>query len=436
MRAMLSRREWLCAAAAAWPARAASNGAIADFPLPDALVDSNGARVANERAWYKHRRPEILGLFAEQVYGRTPKGRVAASFHSGSEDKHALDGKAVRRQVTMRLGGEAGPAVRILLYLPSGAQRRVPVFVGLNFGGNHTVAADPGIDLAEVWTQDPAAPRIAGTSNENAGHVSHTASEATRGRAASQWQVEKILAAGFGLATAYYGDIEPDFKGGMSHGVRPLFFANAQTTPDTDQWGAIGAWAWGLSRIADYLHTDRGVDARRIALIGHSRLGKTALWAAAQDERFALVVSNESGKGGASLYRRLEGETIEHLNTAFPHWFCGNFHRYNGHPDRVPVDGNLLLALSAPRPLYVASAEDDHTSDPPGEFYSAMIAGRVYELLGGHGLGTDAMPAVNTPVGSASMRYHVRTGRHDVTAFDWEQYLKFAGERFGAARAG
>ncbi len=425
----LTRRQLLVTAASLCTAQAA----ISDFPLPDALTGSDGKPIRTTHEWNKRRRPELLRVFAGQVYGRTPSRRVMVNYRVDSEDKHALNGVAVRRQITAQFAGGAGPAVRILLYLPAGSDRRVPVFLGLNFGGNHTVAADPGIDLAEVWTRDPSAPRIA--SGTNVTFVQHTAAESSRGASASQWQVEKILAAGFGLATAYYGDIEPDFNGGMGHGVRPLLFSNGQTEPDSDQWGAIGAWAWGLSRIADYLETDRGVDARRIALIGHSRLGKTALWAAAQDERFALIVSNESGKGGASLYRRLQGETIEHLNTAFPHWFCTNFHRYTGHPDQVPVDGNLLLAMAAPRPLYVASAEQDHTSDPPGEFYSAMLAGKVYELFGRQGLGTMTMPPVNTPVGSSDLHYHVRTGRHDVTAFDWEQYLKFAGAHFRMAVA-
>jgi hypothetical protein len=423
----LTRRGFLAGAAGLCAAQAAP-AKIADYPLPDALTGSDGKHIRGTHDWEKRRRPELLRLFAGQVYGQTPKRRVAVDYHVISEDKHALNGVAVRRQIVAQFGGGAGPRVRILLYLPVGIERSAPVFLGLNFGGNHTVAADEGIELAEVWTRDESAPRIAG--GHGVPYVQHTAAEGTRGSAASQWQVEKILAAGFGLATAYYGDIEPDFDGGMSHGVRPLFFAPGQTAPDSDQWGAIGAWAWGLSRIADYLETERSVDAHRIALIGHSRLGKTALWASAQDERFGLVVSNESGKGGASLYRRLEGETIEHLNTVFPHWFCTNFHRYTGHPDQVPVDGNLLLAMTAPRPLYVASAEEDHTSDPPGEFYSAMLAGEVWELFGRAGLGTTVMPGVNTPVGSADLHYHVRTGKHDVTAYDWEQYLKFAAARF------
>jgi hypothetical protein len=192
-----------------------------------------------------------------------------------------------------------------------------------------------------------------------------------------------------------------------------------------EQWSAMGAWAWGLSRAVDYLREDPRVDALHIGVVGHSRLGKAALWAAAQDTRFNLVISNESGKGGASLLRRGYGETIDHLNGAFPHWFAPAYKQYTGHPEKLPVDGNELLSLIAPRPLYVASAAEDLGSDPKGEFLSAVNAGRVYALLGRRGLGISQMPAVDQPV-MHDIGYHVRSGKHDVTEFDWDQYLAFA----------
>lgn len=416
---------------AAVVALAASAGAqtIPDMVAtpPEALRFAGGKSVATAAEWGK-RRAEILREFTESVYGRTPKEKIAVRYRVVESDAHALNGTAVRKQITATFGNrDDGPQMHILLYLPAGAKGRSPVFVGLNFTGNHTVAADDGIALNSIWQRPAGAPRGEGVL------VKQMAQASQRGSGAGRWQVDKIIAQGFGLATVYYGDIEPDFDGGMKYGVRALFLKNGEAAPGPREWGAIGAWAWGLSRTVDYLETDSGVDPKRIALIGHSRLGKTALWAAAQDERFALVVSNESGKGGASLYRRKEGETIEHLNTAFPHWFSGEFHQYTGHPERVPVDANLLLALIAPRPLYVASAEEDHTSDPPGEFYGEMLASPVYELLGRPGLGTEEYPAVNHPVGSAAMAYHVRTGKHDVTAYDWEQYLRFAAKAFGTA---
>jgi (4-O-methyl)-D-glucuronate---lignin esterase len=388
---------------------------VGKYTLPDPLVLQDGRRVRDAGTWFQRRRPEILRLFETNVYGRTPTRRLHTRFELTSVDKHALGGKAIRKQVTVLFSSKKdGPKMDLLLYVPADAHKPVPVFVGVNFAGNQAVDADPGIRLGGVWVN----------------RVRQPAGEATRGRAASRWQVEKILARGYALATAYYGDIEPDFAGGMKYGVRPLFFRKGQSEPAADEWGAIGAWAWGLSRMVDYLVTDPDIDGGKIALIGHSRLGKTALWAGAQDTRFALVISNDSGEGGAALSRRNFGETIADLNRAFPHWFCANYRKYSGHAGEMPTDQHMLLALIAPRPLYVASAEGDRWSDPRGEFLSAVAAGPVYELLGKQGLGTDQMPAVGHPI-MHTIGYHIRTGKHDITAYDWDQYLDFADMQFG-----
>lgn len=393
---------------------------VPKYTLPDPLTMRNGERVRDAQTWVERRRPEILDLYRSEVFGRSPARPAALNFEIASSGKAALDGRAVRKRVTVWLAGRDGPKMDLLLYLPAGAKKPSPVFLGLGFAGNQSVSADPAIPLAEEWTRDPATNAL----------VKRRAEEKSRGSAAEAWQLEKVLEHGYGLATVYYGDIEPDFAGGIQYGIRPLFFRPGQTQPAPDDWGAIAAWAWGLSRAMDYLEADRDVDARRVAVIGHSRLGKTALWAGAQDTRFSIVISNDSGEGGAAISRRNFGERTADLNAQFPHWFCGNFKKYDNREDAMPVDSHMLLALIAPRPLYVASAEEDLWADPRGEFLGVVNASPVYELLGKQGIGTDRMPAVHQPIMHA-VAYHVRAGGHGITAYDWEQYLKFADLQWG-----
>jgi hypothetical protein len=389
------------------------------YRLPPLLAMNDGAPVRAAEDWTK-RRAEIRALLESQMFGRAPARPADLSFTVDSIDKAALGGKAVRKEVSIKARGRS---FRLLLYLPANATSPVPVFAGLGFDPNQSVSADPGITLAGTWVQN----------NETKAIELQPAREDSRGSAASRWQPDTILARGFGLATMYYGDIEPDIPGAMPTSIRGAYLQPGQRTLGGDEWGAIAAWAWGLSRVADYLATDKAVDARRLALVGHSRLGKAALWAGAMDTRFSIVISNDSGEGGAAISRRMFGETVADLNNRFPHWFCGDYKQYSGHEGEMPFDSHMLLSLIAPRPLYVASAEEDQWADPKGEFLAALAASEVYELLGKKGVGTATMPPVNQPVGDA-VRYHVRTGKHNITAYDWQQYLDFAERKFRPER--
>ena len=384
------------------------------YTLPDPLRFADGSPVADAAAWRERRRPELLRLFEEHVYGRSPGPPAKMRFVVVESSAQALGGLATRRQVRVLLDGtESGPAFEILLYVPNAARRPVPAFLGLNFDGNHAVHPDPGIRLSTAWM------------GEGPGVVEHRATEAARGTNAASWPVERILDRGYALATVYYGDLEPDHPDGWKDGVRARIGPGTTGRFAPDDWGAIAAWAWGLQRALDYLQTDPDVDGRRVAVIGHSRLGKTALWAGAQDERFALVVSNDSGEGGAALARRQFGETTANITTTFPHWFAPRLPEYAGREEALPVDQHELLALVAPRPLYVASATEDLWADPRGEFLAAKAAEPVYRLLGRPGLGVEEMPVPDRPVGD-SIGYHLRRGTHALTAYDWEQYLDFA----------
>ncbi len=389
--------------------------AVPEYTLPDPLVDADGDRIRYRRQW-SDRREELLELFAVKMYGKSPDPLPGMHFRIRGMDPDALDGKALRKQVRVYFSDDPeGPSMDLLLYLPARRSGRVPVFLGLNFYGNQTVHSDPGIALPEGWVAN----------NEEFGITQNRATEASRGVRVGRWPVERILERGYGLVTAYYGDITPDRDSAFREGVHSLYLREGQQFPRDDEWGAIAAWAWGLQRAMDYLAYDPDIDESRVAVMGHSRLGKAALWAGVQDERFALVISNDSGCGGAALSRRRFGETIARITTAFPHWFCRNFEAFADNEDQLPFDQHQLIALVAPRPVYVASAEDDLWADPKGEFLAAREAGKVYEFLGLEGLTASSMPEVEKPVMSR-VGYHIRKGKHDVTNYDWEQWLDFA----------
>jgi hypothetical protein len=391
------------------------------YTLPDLLKANSGKWIKTKRDWEKTRRPELLKLFSENVYGKTPTAKIPLFFVQRSVDRSALGGTAVRKEVTVFFGVDKTRSMELLLYFPRHVKGPVPVFLGLNFAGNQVVNADPGITVTRRWVRDGNAPSV----------VDHHATESSRGSQASDWVVEDILAKGYGLATIFCGDLQPDRAESFGESVHTLFYKPGQLEPDRDEWGAIGAWAWGLSRAMDYLETDKQVNARQVAVIGHSRLGKAALWAGAQDSRFALVVSNNSGEGGAAITRRKFGETIGIINNAFPHWFCENYKQFANKEDALPVDFHELIALMAPRPVYIASASEDWWADPKGEYLSGYYASPTYALYGLKGLAKAGPPGADEPVGEGKIGYHMRKGGHTMNRYDWEQYLNFADRCFG-----
>jgi hypothetical protein len=394
-------------------------------PLPGMLVTGEGDPVDSQEIWEQVRRGEILELFRDHVYGRVPDAQPVVRFAEAVPATVSLGGRAIRKEVDIKVSGNGDTlSMGLLIFMPSGHPGPVPMFLGLNFYGNHTILPDEEIRITGSWVRN----------NEELGITGNRATPASRGGKSGRWPVEMILSRGYGLATMCYCDIDPDFDDGFRNGIHAIM-GPEPLSRDSGSWGSIAAWAWGLSRAMDYLETDPGVDHQRVAVIGHSRLGKTALWAGAQDDRFALVISNNSGCGGAALSRRDSGERVSDINTSFPHWFATRFHFYNNNEGALPVDQHMLLALIAPRPLYVASAENDTWADPHGEYLSLYEAGKAYALYGTQVMKDIRLPATDHPVWRGKLGYHVRSGDHDLTGYDWEQYLDFADRHLNARKS-
>jgi hypothetical protein len=371
---------------------AAAQGLALD--LPDPLTTVSGEKVTSARVWQKTRRPEVLELFRKNIYGRMPVRRPEKlKFDVFDSANDALAGTAIRKQVRISYAGPNGEGtLRLVLFIPKAKPQRHPCFL-------------------LICNREP----------ENI--------DPTRTTKSPFWPAEEIVARGYAAAAFFNGDVAPDKASEfLTSGVQALLGTPGKRSPDG--WGAIAAWAWGASRAMDYLVTDRGIDPKRVAVVGHSRGGKTALWAGAEDERFALVVSNDSGCTGAALARGKQGERVADINRGFPHWFCENYRRYSNHEEELPVDQHMLAALIAPRLLYIASASEDAWADPRSEFLCGVHASPVYRLFGLKGLETAEMPGPETPLHQGSIGYHLRTGKHNLTEYDWARFMDFAGRHW------
>ena len=319
------------------------------------------------------------------------------TFETVKENADAMDGAATLRIVKINYAGEGGEgAMNLILFIPNKAEKPAPGFLLI--------------------------------CNRDLGNI-----DPTRDEKSPFWPAEEIVTRGYVAATFFYGDIDPDKDDWFKNGVHGIFDPKGTERP-ADAWGSVAAWAWGASRAMDYFETAADIDQKRMAVIGHSRSGKTALWVGAEDERFAMVISNDSGCSGAAFSRRKKGERLKDINARFPHWFCKNYKAFNDKEETLPIHQHQLIALIAPRPVYIASAEGDPWADPEGEFLSGHHATPVYKLFGLVGMDTDKMPPVDEPLAPGHIGYHIRTGKHDLTLYDWQRYMDFADKHFRAGK--
>lgn len=386
-----------CNMAGAMLCVAMTAGMASGMTLPDPLVTGAGDAVTTAARWREERRPEILELFRTHVYGRAPVGRPESlRFETRETDQTAMEGRATRKRIDIRYSGPGGEGrIELVVFIPNEAVKPVPGFLLICNRDRRNI--------------DP-----------------------TRTERSPFWPAERIVARGYVAAAFHNADVAPDQPDMFHQGAHGIFEAK-DSARAPDAWGTIAAWAWGASRAMDYLATDPDIDPRRIGVVGHSRGGKTALWCGAQDERFALVVSNNSGCTGAALARRKIGERVADINNQ-SHWFCANYKKFNGTEDDLPVDQHQLIALMAPRLVYVASASQDAWADPEGEFLSCVHAGPVYALFGLQGVGADRFPRAGQPLHTGHIGYHLREGRHDLTEYDWDRFMDFADRHWKQGR--
>jgi hypothetical protein len=380
--------------------------------LPDPLVMVNGERVKTREQWDDQRRPELKALFEYYMYGIPPGPPEKISATIEREDRKALDGKATLREITIAFGPPKVPRIHLLLVIPNERKGPAPAFVGMNFTGNHTLLKDPAIRLPTAWMYA----RYPGVKDNRA-------TDAGRGTAVDVWALDQSIARGYAVATFYSGDIDPD-RPDVREGIQPHFLKKGEK-PGPHAWGTIAAWTWGIQRAVDYLVQNKDIDRDRIAVVGHSRLGKTALLAAALDERIALAIPLQAGCGGTAPSRGKVGESVQRINTSFPHWFNGTFKEFNTQPERLPFDQHCLVALVAPRPVLFSNAVEDTWANPEGQFEVLRAADPVYRFLGAEGLKAKKMPEPGKLIDS-TLGYYIRPGKHSMTREDWKVFLDFA----------
>ena len=394
----------VCLAASGWAQRKEDDrnvvydeSSVPAYELPPLLVTAEGKRVQTAAQWFDERRPQILSLFSNLIYGRTPSpsSPIETTYETVRTDRDLLQGTATRRDVRIRFQNKNGSAeMLILVFTPNGRKGPVPALLKHSF-------------------DDPRSERFAPHS-------------AASGRLRNGWPLGDILDRGLALVVVYQQDLVGHNEVEFRDGIHPLFYKPGQSFPKASEWGVLSAVAWGGSRALDFLVTDETVDHERVAVMGHSKMGKAALWTAAQDQRFAMAISAQSGCAGAALWRRRFGETLEKMVTRFPYWLSRNAWKFVNQEDDLPVDQHMLLALVAPRPIYVHSATGDTWADPRGEYLSAYHASEVYKLLGKRGLESPEQPLAGQPIADGDVGYHVREGGHSIEPYDWNQFLDFA----------
>ena len=384
---------------------------VPEYTLPDPLVMNDGTPVTTIEQWEGERRAELLELFRREVYGRAPGRLDGQHYKVVLTDENAIGGMATRQEILIYFDASEEKYIRLVTWVPNGLDHPAPGFLMMNTSGNASINEDKTISYPDEQQLK---------NYEIHGFPAY-------GQYRHFYPLEMILARGYAFISFFKSDLDPDFDDGFQNGVHPYIYKKGQDFPEPDQWGGLSAYAWGCSRVMDWLEEAQStIDAKRISTIGHSRGGKTALWAAAQDTRFAMAISNDSGCSGAAIARRRFGQTVRQIQTTFPQWFCRNYLKYMDNEDALPVDQHELVALIAPRPVYVGSAAGDRWADPKGEFLSLIGARPVYELYGIHGMPSDEWPEVRTPVFGDHMGYHVRLGKHAILGYDWVQYLDFA----------